>query len=303
MLFYAVFFVIIAVCTVMLVSILARKFPQLTIIDTAAIPAEREAERKKEIMRARLSRMTGEWGKRVAAGVNRKLDRAREEFRVQYRKVLEIEKQMRKERFMTPAERRERVVGLRAEAEALAKESKIAEAEKKYIEALSFSPRDLDSYRGLGALYLAAKRYEQARETLAYLAKALLRDNRCIHGMGRRSFAAAENSSGCPASSAVHADIAGRFLDLAAACEPLDDRRGARAAYERAVAVEPANPRHLDLLLDACILGGDKERAEEVFAQLERVNPENMKLAALAERLDAMPAPQPAGRKKKAARR
>ena len=300
MFFYAVFFIIILACITKIVMIVVQKFPNLTIIDTEAIPAEREAKRKKELMQERLARKTGELGKQVDAKVKVHVDRFRELFRVQYRKVLEAERQLRKDRFMTPVERRERTAMVLIEAATLAKDGRAVEAEKKFIDAIALSPRDAESYRGLGVLYLRIKRYEQAKETLAYLLKLLVKENRCIHTSGRRSFMTEENPRACPASNAAHADLAGRALDLAAACEGMSDRHAATEAYERAVAVEPSNPRHLDLLLDACILEGDRARAEEVFAQLEKVNPENMKLPTFAERIEFLPKAEVKTRKKTA---
>lgn len=289
MFFYVVFLVIILACVAKIAIIVIGKFRNLTIIDIEAIPAERDAKRKNELMQERLSRKTEEWGKKVAAKFGERFDVVREVFRRQYRKVLDLERQMRKEHFTTPAQRRERAGVLIASANAFLKETKTGEAEQKFIEAAAFSPRMPEPYRGLAALYLETKRYEQAKETLAYLTKILVKENRCIHGVGTRSFSAEENPRACPASSASHADLAGRFLDLATACEALGDRSGAVESYERAVAVEPANPRHLDLLLDACILVGDRARAEELFVQLEKVNPENMKLFEFSERIEALP--------------
>ncbi|MEY4744907.1 MAG: hypothetical protein RL272_852, partial [Candidatus Parcubacteria bacterium] len=103
----------------------------------------------------------------------------------------------------------------------------------------------------------------------------------------------------CQASASAHADIAAGCFDLGLAAQAAGDARDARSAFERAVAFEPANPRHLDLLLDACILEGDKSRASEVFARLKSANPENNKLDSLAERIAAMPEP-PAPRRGKA---
>ncbi len=302
MFFYLVFFVIIAACAVKIAIIVASKFRNLTIIDTAAIPAERDAQRKKELMQERLSRKTDEWGKYIAGKLGERFDTVREKFRAQYRRVLDLERQMRKEHLTTPAQRRERAAMLVVAANALQKEGKTGEAEQKLIEAAALTPRGAEPYRVLGALYLETRRYDRAKETLAYLAKMLVKENRCIHGAGKRSFVAEENPRACPASNAAHADLAGRFLDLASACEAVDDRQGATDAYERAVAVEPANPRHLDLLLDACILVGDRKRAEEVFLQLEKVNPENMKLPAFAERLAALPVKKEEKKQKKTMR-
>ena len=48
---------------------------------------------------------------------------------------------------------------------------------------------------------------------------------------------------------------------------------------DKALKIEPANPKYLDALLDICIMKKDKIRAQEVFFKLKEVNPENKKLA------------------------
>lgn len=297
MIIYLVFGTVILACLIGLARIIVPKLPQLAMIDNSIIPEEREAQKKKELMHGKLHRnltgavrTTGEW-------MAPRTDKVREAFRARYRTLLALDKQFKKEKPVTPAQAREKIATLIVEAAALAKEGHAPEAEKKYIEALGFDPRQVEAYRGLADLYVDEKRHERAQETLAYLVKALIRENRCIHGSGIRSFRAEENEGACPATPAAHADIAGRCIALAWACEALGDGSGARDAYERAVAVEPSNPRNLDLLLDACILGGDKRRAEEVYDQLLTVNPENMKLEEFAGRIQAMQETAPEAKK------
>jgi tetratricopeptide (TPR) repeat protein len=288
--FYLPFFAVIAVSLFTLGGIVARKFPQLTLIDAESLPKERDAKRKREIIRRRVDRLAGAWGRKFAADVLKSLETARERFREQYRKVLALERKYRKELRLTPAAVREKVPGLLVEAAALVNEGKAAEAEKKYIEVVSLDSRSADAYRGLARLFLDDKRYEQARETFAYLIRMAVKENRCLHGKGRHSFSGAvPNPGSCPASSLTHADIAKHCVDLAYACQSLGDVPGTVEAYERAVAMEPSNPRHLDLLLDACILGGDKVRASEVFGRLAEVNPENNKLSLLQEKIASLP--------------
>lgn len=289
--FYLVFSAVLVVSIALTANVVVRKFPQLTLIDTESLPKERDAKRKKEIIRQRVDRLAGAWGRRFADDLLKRMDNAREGFRARYRKLLELERQYRKERKLTPSAVREKVAALQAEAAILVKDGNAVEAEKKYIEIVSLDSRNADAYRGLAKLYLDDKRYEQARETFSYLVRMAIRDNRCLHGKGRRSFSsgAVPNRDACPASSAMHADIAKYCVDLAAACQALGDVPGMVEAYERAVTMEPSNPRLLDLLLDACILGGDKDRAFEVFRRLAEVNPENNKLPALQEKISSLP--------------
>lgn len=278
-----------------ILRIVARKFPQLSLIDTEALPLERDAKRKKAIIKNRVDRMTGAFGRRIAAACTSRFERFRERFRATYRKLLALERQMRKEKEkpVAPAEADARIAALAAEAERLRKAEEYGEAEKKYIEILTIDQRNADAYWGLGALYVEAKRLEQAVETFSYLSRMLRKDSRCAHAESGE--AAADRP--CEASAAIHADIAAAFMEAGRAAQSLGNAPEVRQWFERAVAFEPANPRHLDLLLDACILEGDKSRANEVFARLAEVNPENNKLDSFAGRIAAIPEPQAPARK------
>ncbi len=287
MIFYAAAFAVIILAAAGIAAVVVRKFPQLSLIDTEALPLERDAKKKKAIIHDRVSRMTGAFGRRVAAALTRRFEKARERFRAMYRQVLILERQYRKEKPVLPAEADAKIASLAAEAERFTKEGEYGEAEKRYIEILSIDRKNADAYWGLGAMYHEAKRYDQAKETFAYLVRMVRKDSRCAHGEDGSIAAGRE----CVAGPSAHADIAAACFDQALSSQAAGDRREARTAFERAVAFEPANPRHLDLLLDACILEGDKSRASEVFAQLKDANPENNKLDSFAERIAALPDP------------
>lgn len=295
--FYVVAILVIVAALASAGSVALRKFPQLTLIDTEALPLERDAKKKKAIIHDRASRMTLAFGRRVAAALTRWFERRREGFRRAYRRVLALERQYRKERPVLPAEAEARVAALAADAERLRRAGEYGDAEKKYIDILSLDRQNVDATWGLGTLYLESKRYDQAKETYAYLARMLRKSSRCVHA----ETGALPPGRTCAADAAAHADIAACNLDLGIASQAAGDGAQARAAFERAVAFEPANPRHLDLLLDACILEGDKSRASEVFAQLRAANPENNKLDALAERIASLPDPVAPVRKGKQA--
>lgn len=295
MVFYIVAFAIIIAAAASVAAVVVRKFPQLSLIDTEALPLERDAKKKKAIIQDRVSRMTGAFGRKVAAALTRRFEKARERFRAQYRRVLILERQYRKEKPVLPAEVDARIASLAAEAERFTKEGEYGDAEKRFIEILSLDRKNAEAYWGLGAMYHEAKRYDQAKETFAYLVRMIRKDSRCAHGEDGSLAAGKE----CAASASAHADVAAACFDLGLASQAAGDRREALSAFGRAVAFEPANPRHLDFLLDACILEGDKSRASAVFAQLKVANPENNKLDAFAERIAALPDP-PAPRRGKA---
>ena len=107
---------------------------------------------------------------------------------------------------------------------------------------------------------------------------------------------AREHAEDCPESAEVHAEAAKNYAKYGETFEVKDDIAGARLAYEQAVRYEASNPRYLDLLVEACILEGDQERALDVLRTLEEVNSENQKLESLQERIKEMQASAPARR-------
>lgn len=293
--FYKVAIVLIVVCLALIVVIVVRKFPQLTLIDAEALPKERETQKKKEIIHDRVGRLAAERWKTFVAKVSPVLAWLRAAFRRQYAKVLMLDRkyQAKKpaEKPLSTADIRDMADRMLDEAAGLVKEGRFDEAEKKYVEIIRLDARNLEAYRGLGDLYLDAKNYAQAKETYAFLVKMSVKQC-CVAHKGRagQEIDGVKEPAQCPASPAVQSEIAKNYFSLSAACRALGDLPGARLALESAVAHEPANPKHLDLLIDTCILEGDKDRALEVFEQLKSVNPENQKLGHLFEKIAAMPA-------------
>ncbi len=291
MLFYAVIFGVIIVCLGAMLAIASRKFPQLTLIDTAALPKEKETQKKKQIMDERVRRMAGEWRAALVKAFTAFFERLQQGFRRQYRKLLSLEKKYAPQPpapAVSAEEMKAKAVRALEEASALAGEGKFEEAERKYVEAVKLDRTNVGAYRGLGDLYMSQKDYVHAKETYAYLVKASVRA--CCAGRRKKTAPAGQIGLACDAPPADLAEIAKNYLSLALACRALGDGAGAKLALENAVAHEPANPKHLDLLIEACILEGDKERAFEVFRKLKEVNPDNQKLGALYERISAIPA-------------
>lgn len=276
------------VISLLVISVIVlRKFPQLTLIDTESLPMERDAAKKKEIIRERAERVAAAHGRRVRNFAVAIFERAQERFRHAYRRLLILERQYRMEKPATPEAAADKIATLLDSARTAQLEGEFEVAEKRYIEVLSMNLRSHDAYWGLGALYLEAKRYEESKETFAYLVRMLRKESRCVHNES-----GAPGERACEASAEAHADIAMGWFDAGLAASAGGDVSYSRQAFERAVAFGPANPRHLDLLIEACIMEGDKSRAAQVFAQMQAANPENNKLESMAERIAALPDPQ-----------
>ncbi|MEK9152119.1 MAG: tetratricopeptide repeat protein [Patescibacteria group bacterium] len=262
MLFYQIFGAIIGICVLAAVIIIARKFPQISLIDVESIPLERDAKKKREIVIARVDRIAAGWVRKFLGTVRPVAQRIQASFRRLYRRALVLERQLERSEPVLRVEIRARVNQLLTEGAQFFDAGDAAGAERRFIDAIALDARNLEAYRGLIEIYLLTKQYAEARETSQFLLK--------IVRAGR--------------------ERAKDFLNLGLACGQMGDPAAAVAAFEEAVAREPMNPKHLDLLLEACILKGNKGRALEVFELLKTANPDNQKLESLAQIIAAMPA-------------
>lgn len=293
MLYYAAFIVLMVVSLAAALVIVGRKFPQVTLIDTETLPMEREARRKKQILKQRVGRHTADWWRRRIESVVPHATKVRTRFRALYGRMLVLDSQYTRPKELTREDIAEKVDTLLRQAERQMEEGRLDEAERTYVKVISLDKKNTNAYGGLGDIYTATKQYEQAREMFGFLVRLSVR-NCLFRRVGKREQrampvrAALVHADDCPAPAEDHAAAAKNYAKYGKTFEIAGDAEGARLAYEQAVRFERSNPRYLDLLLEACILEGDRKRAEEVYAALAEVNPENQKLVSFRERVDAL---------------
>ncbi len=277
--------------------IIVRKFPQLTLIDTDAIPKEQNLARKKAIMDERVRRAAEQWSKGAIGAVTPAAVGVRDSFRRFFKRLLTIDRQFAISRPVDPDKGRNRAEKTRAEAAKLIDDNKFGEAEKKLISVLAFDELNDGVYRDLGDLYTRIKRYDRARDTYAFLVKILIKrhcgqqtsDSKGVPVPRFEAF-----SEDCPAGREAHADIAKQYDNFGLASQSAEDLASARAGFDHAASFEPGNPKHLDLLVEACIMDGVKDRALAAWERLREVNPDNKKLNPLRKRIEKMDAEEPA---------
>lgn len=279
------FWIGIVAAVVVILFIVVKKFSQLTAIDIAAIPKEREAQKKNEIIAARIARQMRE---RFAASADRVapfFGSVKKRFHAFYEKISVAEHQYQRRIFSSPEERRRRIEVLMNEALTLRDTKQFFEAEKRYVEVVRLDPHSIPAYHALGDLYLDAKDYEQARETFAFL---LAHHDKEFARLTSRQRGRTMSENQSEETNALRVELAKDANALGCCCIMLEDYEAGIEAYERAVAMEPSNPKYLDFLLDACILGGNRRKAWAVFNTLQHANPENQKLDELRGRLQRM---------------
>jgi len=177
---------------------------------------------------------------------------------------------------------------LLAKADGLAKAGKLLEAEKTYLEILSWDDKNAAAFTGLGDVYWRQKDYAHAKDTFEFLLKL---DN--ANPFVYRSLGGVAKDAGDLKTAQEHF---GRlvelekgnsmaYLDLASIYLALEDPYRAFELAQEAAVLEPNNPKVLDFLLEVSIIMQDKEAAEKALKQLQEVNPDNQKLEEFKSRV------------------
>ena len=152
------------------------------------------------------------------------------------------------------------------EAEELAKNERYEESEKKYIEIIGIEPKNTKAFRSLGKLYFERKDFNEARQTYEHVVKLCEKD-----------YEAGLNQEG-PQNIELANTLAGTYFDIALVNKAMDNYAGALSSCDKALVIEPNNPRYLDTKLEISIIKKDKISALDAFQRLKEVNPENQKL-------------------------
>ncbi len=264
--------VVIGLALAALAVIVVRKFPELAIIDVATIARERDASVKKGIIAGRAERFGKRWALQLKAAVGPAAAAVHAGVRDLAARAADLEKQYR--HIGMAAGSGEKVAGerqvreLMEQAQAHARAGRASDAESAYIHVISKSPKYVKAYEELGRLYMREKQWKEAEETFHFLLKLDAKDASVLANLGELETARGELTAAL-----VH--------------------------YRAAVALKPANPKYLDLLLDAAISAGDRDLARETFSRLKESNAENNKLTEFETRIREMPAAADAPASKK----
>lgn len=249
------------------IAVIARRhLSQAASMDVSRLKDEVMADRKTMIIQERLERKAKTAAQRLTPAVQA----ARKGFHSLYGKLRILEEDYRKKLLRRTGAHQQASHELMREAENLHEGEKYSEAEKKYIELISINPKNLEAFRGLAELYVQQRKNDQAVETYQY----------CVQ-IGERELAEGKTNG-------ITIPLASDYADLGIAQKELGNNEDAVSAFERAVQLESANPRYLDLLLQTSILIGDKVRAWGAFDKLKGSNPENQRLVQYQHDIDEL---------------
>lgn len=282
---------------VILGVLLGRHYQQLVVLDPSGLPEEKMNQKKDEFLRKRASEQAAKrrgqqvgWFKPLSRRVRIAQLNFRQLVQNVERHLLELghEKRLRGPR---TADEEQALRTLLQDGLNAAEARDWNNAEKKLIAAIRLDERNVAAYRALAGAYFAQDQFEEAKQTYRFVLYLDPRDESTLLRLAEiaehegKLDAAVEHYQQAVL---INDHVAARFAKLTDLLTQLKQPETALEAIQQAVILEPQNPKYLDNFIEASILAEDKNLAEEGYRQLRAVNPDNQKLAAFRERIDAL---------------
>lgn len=278
--------------TVLIVTVL-RHWKEIRLLDPSSIKEEQERQKRDDLITRRFHRVTNEGLAPIKAAGAKGVQAAKNVYRITLRKLQAMQGFYEKAKTpfatLTPSANKERVKGLIDEARSLARDQKWAEAERRYIEALSLDSRQWDAYKGLAVLYLKQRLYSQARETFEFLAKSKKADDVCFAGLAdiaeiEGNMLLAEEMRRKAVE--IRPRLANRQAELAEQYIKMGDASKAWPYAKRAVELDEKSSKYLEISLEVAILLRNRDEARRRYDKLRVLSDDRSKLQSFKERLD-----------------
>ena len=263
--------IIIIVCLIIIIFIIGRRFSQLATIDLDSIAQERDEKVKNKIIIERLSRKWLFLKTKIIFILKPLFDKLVLVCRGLYERIMKLEAEYKKESLSEIGKNdfeKEEIKSLFDKARELSKQENYNEAEKDYIKIIELDNKNLIAYQELGEIYLQKKDYKLAKETFQYILKLLKSQPIDNNGNALR--------------------LALCFFNLGRVYQQLGQNKSALVNFNKALKLEPSNPRYLDQTLEISIILKDKKKAEEIMEIFKKVNSENQKIAELEEKIKGL---------------
>lgn len=254
---------------VVILYIVIRKFPSLSILDVENIPGEKEAKFKEQILKQRLERDFNSFFKtwqRFRFSIGGVIG---DFLKKTYQKLSNVRDDLRRQKKLNFTEKRELIADLFLRAKNALSECDYKTAEKNLIEIISLDSKRLLAFLNLAESYRLGKNYQEAKITLEHALKMALqisRDPEMLEGV-------------------IISEI---YFSLAWVCFELTLFDESLEYALQALDAKPNNPRYLDLIFDLSIIKKDKKLATDSWKKLAAVNPENQKLDELKSKIDLL---------------
>lgn len=283
--------IFILVSLTVIIVIAVRKFPALANLDVANIPAEKEAKFKEKIISSRLKRNFQKWKLKIGRLARPAGHAIAGLFKWAYKKLDELKEGYKTPKKIPAEDLNRKIIRLFEEMEEMKRLNDFVGAEKKLIEIIGLDSKNLKAFKALAALYFERKDFEEAKETYEYILKLKEDDAESFDGLAQL----AKESGNFDLAKEEYLkaiDKSGRrgqtYYDLALVYEAMKRFEEAASNLDKALAIEPANPRYLDTALRISIIVKDKNAASGYFEAMKKANPENQKLVEFREQIELL---------------
>lgn len=279
-----VLIVVIVISFGVILFVWLRKFPKVKTLDVSTVPAARKAEVRDRILMERMKRSSRKSKEAVRKGASPLFKGLGGMVKKLFKKVYDLETKYKKEAEtkhpLKAGELKQKVKNLLKEAHKLAKDEKYQEAEKIYIEIISLDPRNQDTYKGLTDLYIEMKEYEQALQTAEFILKLEKKNSKEVERTSEtgEKYRTVSNAN----------DLACAYSDIGYLYEMIGDKDKSAESYNKALDLEPNNPKNITQMMAVYIDQKKKSKALELLAHLEKINPQNQKLSEYRDSITAI---------------
>ncbi len=254
-----------------IIVIAVRKFSVLASLDVETIKQEREAKFKQQIISDRLKRNYRKYYNYFLVFFKPLVLSISKFFIDLHDKMIEHRVNYKKDKKISLESEETIIDRLFLDIEECLKIGDEDLAEKKYIEIIGTDSKNLKAFQGLGDLYFKKKQYNEAKQTYKHVVKLLESDI---------------DDYDADAGILKNRQFADIYFDLSLVEKILENKESALQYIDKALDIEPNNPRYLDTKFEFCIMNKNKNLARATFERLKEVDPEHGKLAELEKEID-----------------
>lgn len=285
---------IIIISVIVVLFIVVRKFPQLTIVETESSSELRQNDLKKKLIEKRLNRQLVTILKAIVRLVKPLFKKIGSYFEILLQQLRKKEEEYRHKLlhkdFQDEVDKEQKIFQLLTEAQEFIGEKRYELAEEKLISIFKIDEHHHEAYAKLAKLYWEQKDYEHAIEIYNYLLKlvespeiygelAAIAEERGNLKEAEENYLAALKLN--DKASEVYYNLAELYLQQ-------EDNNKAQEMIEKALEAKPNHPKYLDFLLQISIIVQDKKLANETWQKLSEANSDNQKLGEYKVQIDKL---------------
>lgn len=276
--------------------LLSRRWTELRLLDPLTIKEEQHRTKREAMIRKRFDRMRNErsqpfrrLGRAFARQMETWYDGA-----VGRLRAIEQSYTATKSPFASIAPTtHERIKTLVTEARSFMRDTKWAEAEKRFLDVLALDPHHVEAYKGLGQIYLKQKLYPQAQETFSFILKMKRADDATYAAL-----ADIEEAAGHWHEAELHrlqaVDLGGkqsiRHSELAQHYLETGELLKAAPAVKHAVELEPNSAKYVEQALDIAVRVGDAQEARAWYQKFRLLSDDRLRFQYWREKVEALEA-------------